>query len=56
MEANAELWFDDSHTVDGPGRYKILIKKLIYLTVTRPGITFVVGVLSMFMHQPTEAH
>jgi len=54
MEANVDLWFDDSHTLDDPERYKRLIGKLIYLTVTRPDIIFVVGVLSRFMHQPRE--
>jgi len=48
------LWFDDSHTLDDPGRYRRLIGKLIYLTVTRPDITFPVGVLSIFMHRPRE--
>ena len=33
-----------------------MIGKLIYLTVTRPDITFAVGVLSSFMHQPREVH
>jgi len=33
-----------------------LIGKLIYLTVTKPDITFIVGVLSWFMHEPREAH
>jgi len=47
-----DLWFDDSHTLDDPRRYRRLIEKLIYLTVSRPDITFVVGVLSRFMHQP----
>ena len=40
-----DLWFDESHTLDDPERYRRLIGKLIYLTVTRPDITFVVGVL-----------
>jgi len=56
MEANVDLWFDDSHPLDDPRRYRRLIGKLIYLTVTRPDITFTVGVLSRFMHEPREAH
>jgi len=32
-----------------------LIEKLIYLTGTRLDITFVVGVLSRFMHQPRDS-
>ena len=51
-----DLWFDDNHTLDDPERYRRLIEKLIYLTVTRPDITFDIGVLSRFMHQPREAH
>ena len=56
IQAIADLWFDDSHILDDPGRYRRLIGKLIYLTMTRPDITFVVGVLSRFMHQPRETY
>ena len=56
MEANADLWFDDNHTLDDSKRYRRLIGKLIYLMVTRSDITFVVGVLSRFMHQLRETH
>jgi len=51
-----DLWFDDSHQLDDPGRYRKLIEILIYLMVTRSDITFIVGVLSRFMHKPREAH
>jgi len=56
MEANVDLWFDDSHIFNDPRRYRRLIEKLIYLTVTTPDITFVVEVLSRFMHQLRETH
>ena len=56
MEANVDLWFDDIHTLDDSGRYRRLIEKLIYLTVTRPDISFVVRVLSRFMHQSRETY
>ncbi|XP_071714386.1 uncharacterized mitochondrial protein AtMg00810-like [Rutidosis leptorrhynchoides] len=36
--------------------YQKLVGKLIYITVTRPGISYVVHVLSQFMHAPTESH
>ena len=50
VKTNVDLLFDDSHTLDDPGRYRRLIEKLIHLTITRPDITFVVGILSRFMH------
>ena len=40
MEANVDLWRDDTLLLDDAGRYRRLIGKLIYLTVTRPDITF----------------
>ena len=56
MEANVNSWCDNSHILDDPGQYRRVIRKLIYLTVTRPDITFTVGILSRFMHQPREVH
>ena len=56
MEANVDLWCDNSHLLDDPGQYRRLIGKLIYLIVTWLDITVAVGVLSRFMHQPREVH
>jgi len=50
------LWCDSNHLLDDPGQYKRLIEKLIYLTVTKPDITYAVGVMSRFMHQPKKVH
>ena len=35
-------------------RYQKLVGKLIYISHTRPGICFSIGVLSQFMHDPKE--
>jgi hypothetical protein len=37
-------------------RYQRLVGKLIYLGHTRPNITYVVSVVSQFIHAPSEAH
>ena len=36
--------------------YQKLVGKLIYLSHTRPDISFYVGVVSQFMHNPMEEH
>ncbi|OWM65682.1 hypothetical protein CDL15_Pgr017179 [Punica granatum] len=38
------------------GRYRRLVGKLNYLTVTRPDISFAVSVVSQFLDSPTETH
>jgi len=55
MEVNVDLWCDDN-LLDDPEQYRRLIRKLIYLTVIRPNITFAVGILSKFIHQRREVH
>ena len=46
----------DSGTVCDPTRFRQIVGSLIYLTITRPDLSYPVGVISQFMARPTEAH
>ncbi|KAI9180090.1 hypothetical protein LWI28_001059 [Acer negundo] len=55
MERGLKL-SDQSDLLKDPSQYRRLVGKLIYLTVSRPDITYAVHVLSRFMHQPRKLH
>lgn len=42
--------------LDDPSRYQKLVGRLLYLTITRPDITFAVQLLSQFMQSPKTSH
>lgn len=56
MELNTKLLPDNSELLNDPTYYKKLIGKLIYLTITRPDLSFSVGILSQFMEKPCKDH
>ncbi|EOY04498.1 Uncharacterized protein TCM_019739 [Theobroma cacao] len=47
---------DDAEQISDPSKYRQLVGKLIYLTFTRPDITFAAQTLSRFMDKPRETH
>ena len=53
MEPNLDLWKEDEDFEDSAW-YRRLVGKLIYLTVTRPNIVHVVGLISQFMEKPKK--
>ena len=55
MEKGLKL-SEKSDLLKDPGKYRRLIGRLIYLTVSRPDITYAVHVLSRFMNQPRKLH
>ncbi|XP_060170865.1 uncharacterized mitochondrial protein AtMg00810-like [Lycium barbarum] len=56
MEINVKYKNDDGDPLAEPTLYRRLIGCLIYLTMTRPGISYPVQVLSKFVANPCQCH
>jgi len=56
MEQQHKLSSDTGDPLFDSGRYQRLIGRLIYLTITRPEITYSVHILSQFMQDPKQGH
>jgi hypothetical protein len=46
----------DSGKVCDPTRFRRIIGNLVYLTITRPDLSYSIGVISQYMARPTEEH
>lgn len=56
MEQGVKLVADGGEILNNPERYRRLVDKLNYLTVTRPDIAFHVSVVSQFLSSPRTSH
>ena len=56
MEQNLKLSNDQGDKLKNATSYRRLVGRLIYLTITRPDITYSVNILSQFMHEPRTPH
>jgi len=56
MDPNQKLMAEQGEAFSDPERYRRLVGKLIYLTITRPDLSFTVGVVSQFMQNPSIDH
>ncbi|XP_070057903.1 secreted RxLR effector protein 161-like [Nicotiana tomentosiformis] len=56
MDPNSKLLPGQEESLSDPARYRRLVGKLNYLTVTRPNISFPVSVVSQFMDSPCNSN
>jgi hypothetical protein len=56
MDSNCKLLKDEAKLLEDSARYRRLIGKLNYLTITRPYISYVVSVVSQFLEDPQVSH
>ena len=56
MEQNFKLTSSEGKEFEDAIKYQQLVVILIYLTSTRPDISYVVGIISIYMHKPCEGH
>ncbi|KAL5543044.1 hypothetical protein UlMin_010754 [Ulmus minor] len=56
MEVNAKLTQEDGDDLEDAIVYRRLIGKLLYLTLTKPNISYSINRLSQFLVQPKTSH
>ncbi|RVX02515.1 Retrovirus-related Pol polyprotein from transposon RE2 [Vitis vinifera] len=56
MDPNVKLVPGQGEPLGDPERYRRLVGKLNYLTITRPDISFPVSVVSQFLQSPCDSH
>jgi len=56
LEQNVKLSADEGDLVKDTTMYRRIVGNLIYMTITRPYLSYAIGVVSQFMQTPRKPH
>jgi hypothetical protein len=56
LEQNVKLTADEGDLVEDTTMYRHIVGSLIYMTITRPDLSYAIGVVSQFMQTPQKPH
>jgi hypothetical protein len=56
LEQNVKLKADERDLVEDTTMYRRMVGSLIYMTIIRPNLSYVVGVVNQFMQTPRKPH
>jgi len=56
LKQNVKLSANEGNLVEDTTMYRRIVGNLIYMTITRPGLSYAVGVVSQFMQTPQKPH
>jgi len=56
LEKNVKLSANEGNLVDDTTMYRRIVGSLIYMTITRPNLNYVVGMVNQFMQTPQKSH
>jgi len=56
LEQNVKLNADEGDLVEDTTMYRHIVGSLIYMTITRPNLNYVVRMVSQFMQTPRKPH
>jgi hypothetical protein len=56
LEQNVKLRLDEGDLVEDTTMYRRIVGSLIYMTITRPDLSYAVGMVSQFMQTPRKPH
>ena len=56
LDVNIKLRCEEGYLLPDPRPYRVVVGSLLYLTIIRPDISFLVGLVSRFMQAPRKPH